>query len=371
MTKISLLLSALLLSQTIAKAQQVQATLVNGHSANAVKIRVKNITASPVSGYMSSLVFSLRVPDQGPIPTITATSLMTDSGSITYPPPYVEGSYRYYDVSVVFNGNNPVNLPANGELDVFSVSLSNGVLATEVQMVGKEFSGPGSAGPNNSTEYYLAVNGNDMSLGANRFYDNGVNSVNLSNSPTISVVGLGSGLPVAYTHFEAKKESNDVMLSWGTATENNNLGFDIERSTDGKSFLKIGHRQSKAVNGNSSTKLEYTFSDNQPVNGMNYYRLKQINKDGKLMYSNITSVLFNQTDAVILYPNPANDKITIDVAGVKSIEMYSVSGQKVNVPVSYGNNSHELNLKGLSNGNYVIKIVTATGLLQQKVIVRH
>lgn len=373
MKRLSLLLSALLLSQAALHAQDVQATLVDGATPNSVKLRLKNSGPSAMSGNLTSLRFSIRVPDQGANnPSITATSLMPNAGSITYPAPYTESSYRYYDVSVVLNGGNLISIPADGELDVFNIAFSNGSGSSTVELVAKAFSGPGTAGPNDATEYYAALDGAAISEDVNRFYDNGVNSTGLSNSANLSLIGLGGiVLPVSYTHIEARKDGSNAIVSWGTAQEKNNAGFDIERSADGKTFTKIGYERSHAVNGTSSEKLEYSFTDAQPLAGTNFYRLKQINIDGKAEYSKIVSVMFGHSDATKLYPNPIKDRAFVEAAGVKSIEVFSVSGQKLNVPVIYGASNHELTTKGLAEGNYIIRITTDAGVSNHKVMVQH
>ena len=80
------------------------------------------------------------------------------------------------------------------------------------------------------------------------------------------------------------------LLYWTTATEKNNMGFEIQRSGDGYNFNKIGFVHTKAASGNSSLKLNYGFSDIGFSTGANYYRLKQTDRDGKFMYSGIIAL---------------------------------------------------------------------------------
>lgn len=373
MKRISLFLSALFLANLVADAQGIQGTLVNGPSPNSVRVRIKNNTAAALVGNLVSLRFSLRIPDQGAgNPTITATSLMTIPGNVAYPPAYTETSYRYYDVSVTLNGGNPVNIAPGGELDAFNVAFTNGGSNSGVELVAKAFTGPGSAGPNNATEFYASIDGADVTDNTTRFYSNGINSSGLSNTPTLSVVGLsGIVLPVNYTHIEANKEGSNAVITWGTGSEKNNAGFDIERSIDGKNFSKIGFVRSQGVNGNSSSKLEYSFADNKALSGVNYYRLKQNDIDGNSRFSPIVNVAFDLSGNVKTFPNPATGKITVEATGVQSIEVYSVTGQKLNVPVTYGTMSHQVSTEGLANGNYTLRITTANGVSSQKVVVQH
>lgn len=373
MKRITLFLSALFLANFAADAQGIQGTLVNGSTPNSIRVRIKNNTAATLAGDLVSFRFAIRIPDQGAgNPTITATSLMVTPGSVTYPPAYTEAGFRYYDVSAVLNGGNPVSIAAGAEQDAFNVVFANGTGISTVELVAKAFTGPGSAGPNNATEFYVALNTGDVTDNVNRFYNNGTNSSGLSNTPTLSVVGLtGIVLPVSYTHIEANKEGGNAVITWGTGTEKNNTGFDIERSLDGKHFTKIGFVRSKGINGNSSGNLEYNFTDNKPANGVNYYRLKQIDMDGNGRTSQVVNVAFDLSGSVKTFPNPASNKITVEAAGVQSIEVYSVAGQKLNVPVTYGTGSHQVSTGSLASGSYTLRITTANGVSNQKIMVQH
>jgi len=374
MKRISLL-SALALMPFFADAQGIQGTLIYGATPNSVIVRIKNNTAAAISGNLVSMRFGIRIPDQGAgNPTLTATSLMATPGSITYPPPYTENSFHYYDVSAVINGGNPVNIPVGGELNAFNVTFANGVGSSTVELVGRLFDGtPGSAGANDATEFYVSIDGANSTDQTTRFYNNGANSVGLSNSPTISVVGLGGVvLPVSFTHIEAQRDGANALVTWGTASEINNQGFDIERSADGKTFTKIGYQRSLAIGGNSNDKLEYSFTDTKPLPGLNQYRLKQLDKDGKATYSKIVQVIFDGAGNVKVFPNPAGtSKVNVEATGVQSIEVYTLTGQRLNVPVTYGTTSHELNVSSLANGSYTIRINTATGAATEKLVVRH
>jgi len=133
-------------------------------------------------------------------------------------------------------------------------------------------------------------------------------------------------LPVALKNFTATKKLTASDLSWTTASEVNCLGFDIERSLDGNRFSKIGNVISKSTNGNSNTNLNYSFQDNKPSIGNNYYRLKQIDVDGNYKYSNIAMVKFDATapiDVQSVFPNPAVDfseiKLTSKLSGISKV----------------------------------------------------
>ncbi len=95
-----------------------------------------------------------------------------------------------------------------------------------------------------------------------------------------------NALPVTLLNFSGEVNGKQNWLHWATASEENNTGFEVQRSNDGYSFNKVGFVNTKAANGNSDLKLNYDFSD-IGFASTNYYRLKQIDKDGKFSYSNI------------------------------------------------------------------------------------
>ena len=138
---------------------------------------------------------------------------------------------------------------------------------------------------------------------------------------------LSGVVPVQLINFEVIKKEQSVCLSWTTASENNNNQFFIEQSTNGVDFITIG-----LVKGNGTTVSlsSYKFEDTKPANGMNYYRLRQTDNNGKITFSNVKSIKFTHGGIEIL-SNPVHDFITIridDIAEVY-IRMYNANGQQV------------------------------------------
>jgi hypothetical protein len=128
----------------------------------------------------------------------------------------------------------------------------------------------------------------------------------LFTSPAVLSVGYAQIL-------SAIVNNSTVALSWATATETNNKQFVVQRSSNGKDFAQIGVVASKAANGNSTAKISYAFTDNNPANGINYYRLQQQDISGSSDYSNTVSVTVGGAAAdVRLYPNPATTTVNIE-----------------------------------------------------------
>lgn len=192
-----------------------------------------------------------------------------------------------------------------------------------------------------------------------------------ANRGNFSISASGNALPVSITSFKSEQRGNSNVLTWITAAEINNAGFEIERSNNGANFSSIGYVNSKADNGNSNQTLNYSFTDNKPLVGTNYYRLKQVDKDGKYTYSEVVAVKGakpSQLDVVSVYPNPTTSILNIALSAPKTDKVTyvisDVSGrviitQQVNVFV--GNNLHNINVANLSKGTYTIKAICASG----------
>lgn len=193
-----------------------------------------------------------------------------------------------------------------------------------------------------------------------------------------NVIGLddvtitsGCTLPVTNLDFVGYR-SNDVnLLKWSTRTETNNAGFALQRSADGTEFSNIGTIASKATNGNSNSLLTYNYTDSKPMNGSNYYRLKQTDFDGKVNYSKTILIDGGKITSFSLTrvtPNPARDKVFASVdapnAGVMTFRITDATGrlllQQV-TQVNTGENQVQLNISNLRGGTYFIKAVCADG----------
>jgi hypothetical protein len=175
-------------------------------------------------------------------------------------------------------------------------------------------------------------------------------------------------VPVELTSLSADVLNDAVQLKWSTATETNNRGFEIERSQDNKSFVKIGFVQGK---GTITGKSSYIYKDNQPVEGKLYYRLKQIDFDGTFDYSPVAEVNFNTPTIFSLsqnYPNPFNPstkiKFSLAVDSKVSLKVYNLLGQQIAELINgdYGMGRHEVTFDAgrFSSGIYFY-IINASG----------
>ncbi len=178
--------------------------------------------------------------------------------------------------------------------------------------------------------------------------------------------GSGVALPVELISFAGQKSGRAVNLHWATASEHNNYYFFVERSPDMINFEEIGGVYGA---GESNTLRQYTLSDDSPAEGMNYYRLRQIDYDGKFTYSHVIVVNMSggeMGDAGSLNagPNPFSDRLylnyTANSSGPVYIQMFNTSGMLLREEEAHaleGSNTLMLEtLNNLQEGHYLVCI---------------
>ncbi len=155
----------------------------------------------------------------------------------------------------------------------------------------------------------------------------------------------GTTLPVTLLEFNAKVSNNDVKLNWTTASEKNNRGFELQKSSDGKSFITIA---SIKGNGNTATQNNYSYADDYAFNQSNklYYRLKQVDFNNYFTYSKQIFVS-KQSDVnlITVSPNPFTNELTIGLPSTTNEEI------EINITDVLGNNV--ISDKVTSNGSYI------------------
>ncbi len=170
---------------------------------------------------------------------------------------------------------------------------------------------------------------------------------------TITVSGV---VPLTLLSFDAFKNKNIVDLKWTTTNEINTAHFEIERSINGVQFIKIGSVNS----ANSSGINNYSFEDLQPLKGLNFYRLKQVDIDGSFKHSNINKVLFeNFGDAVNIYPNPATQYVQFDFAGKQKtilVNIFDALGRHIITKTMANQLPLKLNIEQLAKGKYILQL---------------
>jgi hypothetical protein len=159
-------------------------------------------------------------------------------------------------------------------------------------------------------------------------------------------------LALALINFTALRNNQVADLAWQTSNETNTDYFDIERSTDGDTWVKIG--STKAI-GNGNGINTYKFTDAYPINGDDYYRLKQFDISGTFSYSPVRMIHFDASQNLLVYPSPFYNYVTID-AGMNVIgemSIFDLSGRVV-YHSKIESSKETLNLSWLSTGYYTV-----------------
>lgn len=192
------------------------------------------------------------------------------------------------------------------------------------------------------------------------------------STENFSMATFSSPLPVELLSFDARCSNNEIVIGWSTASEKNTSYFEVERSSDGIHF-EIINTQTAA--GNSNTIIKYTAVDASPLQQKAYYRLKQFDNDGSYTVSDLIIVNCTGGGSITIYPNPAQEMITLQVTPgkgmVSAVKIFDKLGQLVllkHLDLLNGNNVIEINLKNLSPGIYTIAVETEMDRWTEKIV---
>jgi hypothetical protein len=187
-----------------------------------------------------------------------------------------------------------------------------------------------------------------------------------------------NALPVELISFEGEREGENSFLFWSTATETNSSHFEIERMENTNSWKNIGRVN---ASGYSRSRINYQFTDSEPSEGFNYYRLKMVDQDGKFEYSEIVNVYFEPKEKVSIdmsiFPNPINHRqLQFEIEGLdhpidSDIMIFDLMGNMVdNRSKPVFNGIHELKLsENLASGVYILRVSTAQGVMKMRFVV--
>jgi parallel beta-helix repeat protein len=158
-------------------------------------------------------------------------------------------------------------------------------------------------------------------------------------------------LPVSFINpFRATKIKESVKVEWTTANEKDNAFFEVQRSVNGIDFSVIG--TVKGI-GNATRITPYFFTDNKPNMGINYYRIKQVDRDEKSVFTNILTVLFD-AKKVSVFPNPAHEKLSILTD--ETIEFVKIKSVNGSVLKTQKGHFSQLDLDNLGSGFYILEV---------------
>jgi hypothetical protein len=229
---------------------------------------------------------------------------------------------------------------------------------------------------NQETLIDVAIFGtNDISLasttvrylsGATSVYAVGYNGVRKLVYPAVDDFNV---LPVTLLSFAAKKTNNGALLSWKTASEQNNAKFEVYKKVGDGNFVKIGE---KAGAGTTSGNSNYEFLDRQ-FNQSAYYYIKQVDKDGKATVYDGNWIRFVENvdgnKITLIYPNPATTSFSIKAkTSDYQVKISDVNGKVLNSVKSNGSLVTEINISNLSAGVYLVQVISENEIETKKLI---
>jgi hypothetical protein len=172
-----------------------------------------------------------------------------------------------------------------------------------------------------------------------------------------------SGLPVSLGNFEAiRQDNNRVLVRWETISEIDNAGFEVQKSENGTDYKILGFVDGA---GNSNQKRSYQFTDVQASRSA-YYRLKQIDRDGKFRYSPVKFVQGVDIQTLRVYPNPFTHELKLDLGGKgvtqlpMYVELYSAQGKRTlqyRGKLQQVQNAINQHVNTLKQGVYVLRVI--------------
>jgi len=171
-----------------------------------------------------------------------------------------------------------------------------------------------------------------------------------------------ASLPVELLNFDAQLINRKTEVTWSTDSEKNSAYFSIQRSINGTDFEEIGQRLAA---GNSTTLINYQFTDTEPLYGVSYYRLKQLDSDGSFTFSSVKTVYNAPLELLSLFPNPAEDGLNLVITSPRNMDIqllvHDNLGKLVKseqIALNTGFNSVIIDVSTLSQAVYQFKITT-------------
>ena len=338
---------------TITGQSSTSFVVTNGTGTLSRPINVAGIFEFPVGNATKYQPASINFYSTLSPTTLSARFISGDPGIVGTPPGGVVdvASYGYwsinssngntdpYDATFTANSFNPL-LPANAAL-MKAIKRSNNIGAWSI--CASNISGPQSS----TLIEFTGLSGfSEFSIGL--------------------LAAEGPVLPVSLLSFSGYKDGVRNQLRWVTATETNNSGFQVERSSDGLNYQSIGFVGSLSIDGNSQTQLKYNFVDASPAGIKQYYRLKQLDIDGRSSLSNILLIQGEKPtsfEIASVFPNPSRGQVTMLLSApaneTVSIRVLDLAGRILEtrqVNVLAGNNSIPFDLSKQAKGQYLIAV---------------
>ena len=302
-----------------------------------------------------------------------ATLNFTNANGATYAAAYYDGSTAATGLNYVYCTDD---YNADGKPDELKYTMISGtweLAANGTDNINYNYAAtilPSGANPGGGTIDNMKHNGSYvLQCSDAAVQTNGNNSATgLTGFSPFQLSGGAIVLPVKLLSLVALPQNNNsINVTWATATELNNAYFDLERSTDGKQFEAITRI---AGNGTTNALHHYSFLDTKPATGINYYRLRQIDYDGKATVSPVVSAVLTQQNAnLVINGNPVADELhatlTAETATTLTVALFAIDGKLIQtqtIAAQAGRNEITANTANLPQGSYLLKVTNERGI---------
>jgi hypothetical protein len=167
-------------------------------------------------------------------------------------------------------------------------------------------------------------------------------------------------LPVEFSYFKAETDKEMALIKWATSSETDNDGFYVEKSTDGHFFQEFAFIVGE---GTSTSEIEYETLDRDPFQGMNYYRLKQVDYNGNERYSDIVKLDLRGNKGISVTYNGGSDEVQVrSERKLVSIEIFDMAGVRVHrANLDRNSNEHIVSFDAETTGHFVAVITDENG----------
>lgn len=175
-------------------------------------------------------------------------------------------------------------------------------------------------------------------------------------------------LPVELAFFDGERNGDRVNLTWTTFSETNCDYFIVERSSNGVEWSAFDFVQG---HGTTSQKNDYSVIDSHPFDGQNYYRLKQYDLNGSVFTSDIISISDKKMNELVLFPNPAQDRLKISSNDYFTmISLIDIRGNVISSQSFDSIKQFELSLESMINGVYFVQIIGVNGQVTKRLVIQ-
>ncbi len=359
-----------------------QATVQNEGNTLVLKVRP---TGGDITLRFSAMEFFLRYPNGSPAFTfgtpVVAPAFSGINFTVKGPNTYgAEAGYTNYVFEWIGGATFVPAVPTtytNGvEYEIFRVPLNGAPAVTSIELVHNSTQTPTYLNlSDNLGNSWSSVDNLGNSRG-NAFYGPGFFTQAAAGGGTNDVLPLNNvPVPVKFNNFTAIRRDADGLLTWAVENESALTDrYEIERSLNGTDFTKIANIAPKnnGLSSNTYVLTDYNLAGLRSA-GILYYRVKQVDRDGRFIYSDIRSIrLDGRGFAVGIYPNPVKDVATLNIDLIEDadilVSITDAAGKQVKqvqVQGFKGPNVKKIDLMGMASGAYVFKVSTGT---EQKTI---